>query len=176
MSLLGAPCPLCEGIGQLPASVHESALRSLADRLGFKLTAKPQAKPAAPTDWAPVIAALSAARIDLGFGAAVYTGSAKQLGYLRGHTVADWLTAIESQRASLDEALYRKRITRHQANTYLSLETISRNFDRCLQTATSEQPRHERLDDGRWVEVTSSGRRVLTDAEITALGLQRSPP
>lgn len=175
--LFGPSCPLCDGIGQLPPALHESALEALAARMGFRLE-RAKAKRQAPqdaTDWTPVIAALSAARVDLGFGPAIYTGSPKQLAILRAHSVADWPRAIEAQRSSLDESLLRRSITRHQASTYLSLETIGRNFDRCLQNANDnpEQPPHQ-LPDGRWAQQEGPSLRILTTEECCQLGL--APP
>lgn len=162
-------CPLCEGHGEITDSAVELLLRDAAKRLGFRLTKIPEARKPA-TDWAPVIAALSTARESLGFGPAIYTGSSKQLAWLSVGTVTEWLIAIDSQRNSLARA----RLTSEQKNAYLSLQTIARNWERCLEQASQAKPRYEQLDDGRWVEVSPSGRRILSEHEIRSLNLGKT--
>lgn len=164
--LLGKPCPLCEGIGQLPESAVDDLLRALAEKRGLRVQRKPE-KRAPATDWSPVFDALSEARESLGFGPAVNTGSANQLRTLNAHSVAEWLVAIASQRESLATA----RLTPEQKNAYLSLQTIARNFDRCLQRASQQQSKIVRLSDGRWAEESAGQRRVLTTEEARSRGL-----
>jgi hypothetical protein len=152
-------------------------LEGLAAKLGLRLSKIPQKREAAPVDWQPVISALSAAREKFGLSGAVYTGSSRQQAYLiRGGDPDAWIIAIESQRASLAEALQRKRLTLSQVSTYLSFETISRNFERCLQNAKPERkPQHRQLSDGRWAEVSPDGtRRILTPQEVASLGLDKT--
>lgn len=173
------PCPLCGGVGHaLPPEAHRAMLESLAAKLGLRLSKIPQERKAAPVDWRPVIDALSAAResvVSDGLGPALYTGSSRQLKWLSVGTPEQWLTAIDSQRESLAEAYRRKRLTLSQVSTYLSLETISRNFERCLQNAKpAKSPRYVKLSDGRWSEDQDGQRRILTPHEVASLGLDKS--
>jgi hypothetical protein len=144
-------------------------VESLAAKLGCRLSKIPQERKPV-TDWAPVFEALSAARESLGFGAAHNTGSAAQLRYLAGHTPDEWAIAIASQRDNLRSQLARSRLTRDEASAYLSIQTISRNFDRCLQNA-KPQAKLVRLADGRWVEESDAQRRILTEQEAQSRGL-----
>lgn len=167
-------CPMCEGNGCLPELAHETMLRALADKMGYRLSKKPEERQPAH-DWKPVIEALSAARESLGFGPAVYTGSSRQRAQLAAGTVAQWLVAIASQRDSLKRAVTQGRLTKPDASTYLSLQTISRNWERCLQNASQAAPKLRKLDDGRWCEETpGQPRRILTPDETRSLGLQET--
>jgi hypothetical protein len=168
LTLLGKPCPLCEGIGALPDAAVDDLLRALAAKRGLRLSKAPEERKPA-TDWAPVIAALSAARVSLGFGEALYTGSSRQRRWLAVGTVDEWIAAIESQRASLASA---RHLTPAQKSAYLSLETISRNWERCLQNAPPPKASPRQLDDGRWTIEEDGHQRILTEAEIRSLGLE----
>lgn len=148
-------------------------VESLAAKLGMRLSKIPEARKPA-TDWTPVFEALSAAREKLGFGPAHNTGSEAQLKWLRRHTIPDWLRAIESQCDNLGGQLKRNRLTRDEASAYLSLQTISRNFDRCLERATPAKKSYQRLSDGRWVEVSDGQKRVLSPEEIASLNLEQT--
>lgn len=163
------PCPLCEGIGEVPPSAVETMLRAVAGKLGYRLTKIPEdRKPA--TDWSPVFAALSAARESLGLGPAVNTGSAHQHKILTRHPVPEWIEAIEGQRESLAES---RRLTDTQRNAWMSLQTVDRNFDRCLQQARKQRaPQVYQLPGGEWVEEVDGIRRHLTPGELTSLGLE----
>jgi len=143
-------------------------LRSVAEGLGYRLTRiSEQRKPA--TDWAPAFDALSTARATLGLGPAVNTGSDRQRKILQGHTPDEWIEAIEGQRESLAES---KHLTDRQRSTYMSLETVGRNFDRCLQSArATPKPATYQLSNGQWVEEVGGQRRPLTPDEILSRGL-----
>lgn len=165
-------CPVCEGFGNLAPSSLEPLLRAIADKLGYRLGKKPAERTAAPTDWTPVIEALSAAREALGLGAAVWTGSARQRKWLAVGTVEQWIAAIEGQRDSLRKASAQNRATKDQVSAWMSLETISRNWERCLQNASKQASQYKQLDDGRWVELRGGTQRLLSPSEMRSLGLE----
>lgn len=174
-------CPCCEGIGEIPEASLETMLEAAASRLGYVMRRKPGrvAKPPVPEDAIrAIVECLDAARRRLNFGGSHYTGSVRQLQFIKrpfdeGFTQQHWEAAINSQAAQLQRALEGGRLSRDEVSRYLSLQTISRNFDSCLARVEDSASVVVRLSDGTWAEIDRDGRkRIIPPSEAGARGLK----
>lgn len=114
------------------------------------------------------VALLSEARKRLGLTSARYRqGGKAEKFYNRplkeGFAHEDWAKAIAGQEQSIRESLTAGKLTRSQANRYMSLQTISRNFEHCVSNVPEDNDVvYVTCDDGtRYKEYPDGTREII---------------